>query len=47
MKPHTGKCNGTQQQLPLRGLLDITVVDDTGDNGAREDPVWEGHLAEM
>ena len=46
-KWHTWQRDGTQQQLPLRRLLDTSVVDDTGDNRAGEYAVGEGDLNDV
>ena len=43
----TRQGDGTQQQLPLRRLLDTSVVDDTGDNRAGEYAVGEGDLNDV
>ena len=42
----TGKSDSREQKLPLSGLLDVAVVDDTGNDRAREHAVREGDLSD-
>ena len=43
----TGQCDCAQEELPLRSLLDVTVLYDTGDDRAGEDTVGKCDLCEF
>ena len=40
----TRQCDGSKEQLPFCSLLDVSVVDNTGDDSSREYAIWECDL---